>query len=104
MMSGDCAIGSPCIATRPASTVTMAMTMATIGRLMKKRDMNPKPGAPLLPLTRGGRRLPRLRVHHAAVPHLRTFDDDAVAGLKAGFNDPAAADPRTGLDRSRGDP
>ena len=38
-MSGNCAIGSVRIATRPASTVTIAMTMATMGRLMKNLDM-----------------------------------------------------------------
>src|ERR1700675_2712109 len=35
---GNCARGSPCIATRPAMTVTMAITIATIGRSTKKRD------------------------------------------------------------------
>ena len=37
-MSGNCATGSPPIATRPAMTVTIAMTIATIGRPMKNRD------------------------------------------------------------------
>ena len=38
-MSGYCATGSPFIATRPPRTVPMAMTIATIGRPMKNRDM-----------------------------------------------------------------
>ncbi len=39
MISGNWAIGSARIATRPASTVTIEMTMATIGRRMKNPDM-----------------------------------------------------------------
>ena len=38
-ISGYCAIGRLCIATAPSSTVTMEITIATIGRLMKKRAM-----------------------------------------------------------------
>src|SRR3954463_16758729 len=99
MMSGNCAIGSPCLDTSPASTVTMAMTMATIGRLMKKRDMDVGAGA-LLSLRR---RLPRFRVHHAAVATLRPFDDDPLARLEACVDEPAAADAFAGLDRPRRD-
>ncbi len=36
---GYCATGSPDIATRPTMTVMIAMTIATMGRLMKKRYM-----------------------------------------------------------------
>ena len=38
-ISGYCAMGSPDMATTPRSTVTMEITIATIGRLMKKRAM-----------------------------------------------------------------
>ena len=38
-MFGNCAVGNPNIATIPAITIRMAMTMATIGRLMKNVDM-----------------------------------------------------------------
>jgi hypothetical protein len=38
-ISGYCAIGSPFIATTPTRTVTMEITIATIGRLTKKRAM-----------------------------------------------------------------
>src|SRR6266850_1400933 len=38
-MSGNCATGNPRIATRPPMTVTMAMTIATIGRLMKSFEI-----------------------------------------------------------------
>src|SRR5919108_280060 len=38
-MLGNCAIGSACIETSPARTVTIAMTMATIGRRTKNAAM-----------------------------------------------------------------
>src|SRR5947208_944705 len=38
-MLGNCAIGRPAIVTAPTITVTIAITMATIGRLMKNLDM-----------------------------------------------------------------
>ena len=44
-MSGNCATGRPTIAMSPPRTVTIAMTIATIGRLMKKRATASLPGA-----------------------------------------------------------
>src|SRR6266436_5642706 len=44
-MLGNCATGSVSTETAPTRTIRMAITMATIGRLMKKRYMpygNPK--------------------------------------------------------------
>ena len=38
-MSGYCAMGRPCIATTPSMTRMIDNTIATIGRLTKKRDM-----------------------------------------------------------------
>src|SRR6185503_567583 len=38
-ISGNCASGSASIAIRPTMTVTIAMTMATIGRLMKNAEI-----------------------------------------------------------------
>src|SRR5512134_2861297 len=38
-MLGNWAVGSPVMATRPTIVVRMAMTIATIGRLMKNRAM-----------------------------------------------------------------
>ena len=38
-MSGNWATGSPAIATSPPMTVTMAITIATIGRLMKSFEI-----------------------------------------------------------------
>src|ERR1700716_2917703 len=39
MICGNCAIGRPSSETIPSRTVTIAITIATIGLLMKKRDM-----------------------------------------------------------------
>ena len=38
-ISGYCAIGRPCIATTPSRTMMIDITIATIGRLTKKRAM-----------------------------------------------------------------
>src|SRR2546426_385561 len=38
-ISGNCATGSPAIATKPPITVTIAMTIATMGRLMKNFEI-----------------------------------------------------------------
>src|SRR5882724_11874417 len=40
---GNCASGSPRIETSPAMTVTMAITIDTIGRLIKKVDIISEP-------------------------------------------------------------
>src|SRR5512139_1153931 len=82
--SGYWAMGSPDIATSPTMTVMMEITIATIGRLTKKRAM----------LLRLGRRLGRalpgsgghrgLWAHHGAVAHLlKALDDDLLARLEA---------------------
>src|SRR5204862_5659775 len=76
---GNWATGRSLSATSPPSTVTIAMTIATIGRRMKKRDMSVA--------------LRRLRVHGGAVAHRRGVENHAVAGLQPLFDDPPAADP-----------
>jgi hypothetical protein len=40
MTEGNWAIGRPATATRPSTTVRIAMTMATIGLSTKKRDIS----------------------------------------------------------------
>src|SRR6266446_1052686 len=97
-MSGNCATGSPPSATRPAMTVTMAMTIATIGRPMKNRDM------PLFPRGRRGRRRRgfrgRLRVDDdARLDLLDSLDDDPLSGGEALLDDPETADAIPGRDR-----
>src|SRR3989440_8883998 len=44
-MLGNWAIGKPVIVTAPTITVTIAITMATIGRLMKNLDITQLPAA-----------------------------------------------------------
>src|SRR5262245_44624993 len=87
MMSGNCAIGRARMATRPPSTVTIAITMATIGRLMKNRDICAP--ASSLPLLRGWR--PRRLVHDRAVRRLCALDHHVFARPKAIVDDPSAA-------------
>src|SRR3954469_12107010 len=82
-IDGNWAIGRPSSATSPPSTVTIAMTIATIGRRMKKRDMS-------VGLGRGRR---RLRRHHRAVAQVGRVDDHAVAGAQAFVDHPAGIDP-----------
>src|SRR5258705_8647053 len=49
---GNCASGSPRIETSPAMTVTMAMTIDTIGRLIKKVDIIGEPSLASLRATK----------------------------------------------------
>src|SRR5258708_26163266 len=100
MICGNCAIGSPVIATTPSSTVRMAMTIATMGRSMKKRAIA------LLPRRRGwrrrrggvaggrGRRL-RRRLdrfdHGAGLGAREPPDPHPLAGPEAAVDDPHGA-------------
>src|SRR3954471_21905679 len=88
-IEGNWATGRSLSATRPPSTVTIAMTIATIGRRMKKRDMSVA--------------LRRPRVDRRAVANGRGVDDHAIAGLQPLLDDPSAADPRPELYGAHGD-
>src|SRR5205823_13338822 len=81
------------MATRPASTVTIAMTMATIGRPMKNRDTS-------VDLWGGGE---RLGVHHRAIGRGRAFHHHVLSGLETAFDNPAAADSLADLHGPRRD-
>src|SRR5205823_6368764 len=74
-ISGYCAIGSVRIDTRPTRTVAIAITIATIGRLMKNFDMG------LLAVCGGGER--RRPDDCAVLDGLRAFDGDALGGFKS---------------------
>src|SRR5260221_8028533 len=89
-MPGNCATGRPCSETRPPRTVTSAITIATMGRRMKKAAIS----APRSCGRRRGRDV-RLRRHTGAGRELPAIDDDAVAGLEALRDNPARADPVT---------
>src|SRR6266545_7076619 len=92
MMAGYCATGRPRMARRPAMTVMTAMTIATIGRPMKKRATSVAP-----PRARGRGRgrggLERLRRHRLAVTDLlHTVDDHRLVRLEAALRDPQRID------------
>src|SRR5262245_16983541 len=91
-ISGNCAIGRPLNATRPPSTVTIAMTMATTGRRMKKRDIE------LLPVFRD---LEWTRRDDGAIARGWALHHDRDAGGQPFIDHPAAADARPDLDRVR---
>src|SRR5262245_41380104 len=90
-ISGYWAIGRPRMATTPSRTVMIEITIATIGRLTKKRATG-------LPRTAGGRRRVRLVLvlldgrlgadRHAVLHALQAADDDAVAFLHAVLEHP----------------
>src|SRR5438270_7358318 len=105
----------------PTNTIRMAMTMATIGRLMKKRDMKvsyrlipwqcpcPLParssrgrGARLLSsrFFLPGSRHERLRIHHRAFFNfLYSLHNHLVAGFETFFDHPVRARPLPDFDR-----
>src|SRR5512134_1424660 len=96
--SGYWAIGRPDIATSPRITVTMEITIATIGRLTKKRAMLLRLGRRLRGTLAGGGGRRGLRAHHHAVPHLlQALDHDLLARLEAVLDQPEAVHPRPDL-------
>src|SRR5271156_6223843 len=88
-MLGYCATGRLNIVTSPTTTCKMAMTIATIGRLMKKRYMMQQ--EELLSLLRH-RAFVGLRIDHwAFLDLLRALGDDPLARLKPFVNQPVVA-------------
>src|SRR6266850_53458 len=84
-MSGNWATGNRPIATSPPRTVTIAITMATMGRLTKKADTSVPPAF-----------VDRLDgdacgSHNRALGHERGVNDHARTGLEAVLHDPAVA-------------
>src|ERR1035438_4678260 len=104
-MSGNCATGRPSIAMSPPRTVRIAMTIATMGLLMKKRAMES-----LSCGRRQGHRRRRARSRRSSGVAGRDdrprfdprepFHDDALTGLQALFDHPQAPDALGRLDRS----
>src|SRR5512139_4079395 len=105
-MLGNWAMGSPVMATRPTIVIRMAMTMATIGRLMKNLDM---PDLLLPALGGGGRRGCRFCFPFRGglrrgdpdpgLDLLDPLDHDRLAGFQPLFDDPKGADPFGGCYR-----
>src|ERR1035437_5805134 len=98
-MSGNFSTGSPNIESSPPRTVTIEMTIATIGRLMKKRTTE-------LPSSGRGQRGGRLgrrrgsdgRDDHPRLDAREALDNHLLAGLEPILDDPHAADALGGLD------
>src|ERR1700690_3875789 len=101
-MSGNCATGRPTIAMSPPRTVRIAMTIATMGRLMKNRATASLPDAGRQ-RGGGGRGRRRARVDRGdGRPRLdagEPFHHDAFARGEAALDDPHASDALGCLDR-----
>ena len=101
-MSGYWAIGRPCSATRPSRTVTMEMTIATMGRLMKNSAIGPS--APRWPaVARAGSATGSGSTCMPARRRWSPAEDQPVTGLHALLDQPVAAD-RGARSRRRGPP
>src|SRR5215510_13487761 len=113
-MSGYCAMGRVAIATAPIRIIRMAMTIATMGRPTKKRDMSAIPGRGGGRRRRGPRRAVRCRrprnrgggfggngVYRGSGPEsCQIRDDDFVTRGHAFGDDPIRTDLLGGLDRA----
>src|ERR1039458_7532213 len=101
---GNWEMGRVVIETRPTKTMRMAMTMATMGRLMKKRYITTTGiGSFLGHSCRiiGRSRFIRLRIHHGSLlDPLRALRDDPVIWCKPLFDEPIIAHLFPHLDRS----
>src|SRR6185369_12258466 len=120
--AGYCSIGSPDSALSPTRTVRIAMTIATMGRRMKKWPMRS-----VFPAVRwrfGSRVRGRFRLRRrgrlrrrtglfdghdrrldrdAVADFLQPFDDDLLAGREPAFDYPQRIDAFAGLDRTHRD-
>src|SRR5579863_7806923 len=100
-MLGNCATGKLSTVSAPTNTMTMEITMATIGRLMKNFDM----GNPSLSMRRSlvcrtlvcriwvlG--LEWLGIHaHTSAHSLNSFNHDSVSGIEPVSDDPSVVNP-----------
>src|SRR5918995_6363426 len=97
-MSGYCATGSVALATKPAITMTIAMTPASTGRSMKNFEN-------MSVARRGGLSL-RLRGlglrddRDARIQLHQVVEDDGVASVQAFADDPVLPHPVTDFDRT----
>src|SRR5579864_1977323 len=97
-MFGNCATGKLSTVSVPTNTMTMEITMATIGRLMKNFDM----GHPSLSIRRSlalGHEW--LGIHaHTAAHSLHSFSNDSVSWIEPARDDPSVINPVGHSDRS----
>src|ERR1700729_364307 len=97
-MLGNCATGKLRTVSAPTSTMTMEITMATMGRLMKNFDM----GHPSLSIRRPlvlGQEWLGIHAHTTAHP-LNSFNHDSVSGIEPVSDDPSVINPVAHRDRS----
>src|SRR5579862_3840050 len=93
-MFGNWETGKRAIETAPTITVRIAITMATIGRLIKKLDM----ASPLV--ARQGRLARRFRFHmHARTDLLNPIDDHALTRIQPIANHPGGPHLVANVDR-----
>ena len=84
-ISGNCATGNPAIATSPPMTVTIAITIATTGRLMKSLEIIS------VAVIQTNSAFFRVRLWidlHARPEPLRAFDDYSLSKLQSVFDNP----------------
>src|ERR1700728_433509 len=101
VMFGNCATGKLRTVREPTNTMTMEITMATMGRLMKNFDM----GHPSLSIRRSlvlGQEWLGIHTHTTAHP-LNSFDHDSVSGIEPVSYDPSVINPVAHSDRSNVD-
>src|ERR1035438_441357 len=101
---GNWEIGRVVIETRPTKTMRMAMTMATMGRLMKKRYITTTGIGSFLGhscRSIGRSWFIRLRINHGSLlDPLRALHDDPVIGCQPFLNQPIIAHLFPHLDRA----
>src|SRR5579862_5004676 len=88
-MFGNCATGKVTVITTPTITVRIAMTIATMGRLIKKLDMGPGSFRSLVVSARSLTGAERLGLNpHAGPDLLLAFDDHTVARFESAGDHP----------------
>src|SRR5260221_5181691 len=95
-MFGNCATGKLSTVSAPTNTMTMEITMATMGRLMKNFDM----GQPSLSIRRPLVSRTLVLGHewfgiyaHTSVHSLNSFNHDSVSRVQPVRDDPSVIDP-----------
>src|SRR5882724_11987552 len=98
---GNCETGSWTMAMTPMITVTIEMTIATMGRLMKNLDIGLRRSGPWRCEFRFGGHWKRSRVHdHSCLHSEDSFDDDPLARFEPLVNDPHRVHAVSGFDRA----
>src|SRR5580658_2607906 len=101
VMLGNCATGKLRTVREPTSTMTMEITMATMGRLMKNFDMDQSVlndssilSSSILGSRILGSRCKRFGIHvHPGAHSLNPFRHHSLAGVQAARDDPPAIHP-----------